>query len=486
MLKKIKPFFLTFFLIWPATASANSIELSLLGASNTKYRVWSSENLLDSWEYMNSITTTLDNATHSITIPINSSPTAFFYLQPTPPAPTMEWFTSYRGERSNKEAHGHFILACSDGGFLQIGESDSPSSSGRALVIKVDANGALEWKQESELFIRGRYNLGNSALEVDDGYIILGSQQTNSDSDSQDSMVAKLNKETGSLIFLQTHDVSGADAYEHAATHPNGYIAVGYRDANDPQNTFFTEGKGQLTFLDTQGNLVEEIDLSAYLDQAYRIYPTQGGYIISGQAAENTRFGLIKITTDGTLLWQRQYGWERSNIGADDNHCFALDVSSDGYIFLGGHTRVNYQNSGSNQSNNWDTLTYKIDPQGEPIWSRRQGNPRGFDARYIHDEAWGIRATPDGGCLVVAGSGDEYGGYSATNENGLSDKWVVYIIKYAADGVLEWETWFGDPGEEFGWDWAGEDIVLTSDGCALIAVDNAAFGFLKTTPLETP
>ena len=29
----------------------------------------------------------------------------------------MEWFTFFRGERTDKEAHGHFILACSDGGF---------------------------------------------------------------------------------------------------------------------------------------------------------------------------------------------------------------------------------------------------------------------------------------------------------------------------------------------------------------------------------
>ena len=485
MLKKINLVFILS-LICTIHVSAYPLELSLSGASNTQYRVWSTETLLDSWNYLNSITTTYNNATHSIIIPTNSPPAAFYYIQPTPPAPTMEWFTFHRGERANIEAHGHFILACSDGGFLQIGESGSPMSSGRTLIIKVDTDGNLEWKQESQLFMRGQYNLGNSALEVDDGYIILGSQQTNNSSSSQDSMIAKLDKETGALIFLQTHDMNGADAYEHAATHPNGYVAVGYREAADPQNTFFTEGKGQLVFLDPQGTLIETIDLSAYLDQAYRIYPTQNGYIISGQAAENTRFGLIKITTDGELLWHRQYGWERSNNGADDNHCFALDVSFDGSIFLGGHTRVNYQNSGSGQFNNWDTLAYKIDPQGEPIWSRRQGNPRGFDPRYIHDEAWGVSATPDGGCLVVAGSGDEYESYSATNENGSSDKWVAYIIKYAADGVLEWETWFGDPGEELGWDWAGEDIVITSDGSALIAVDNASFGFLKTTPLETP
>ena len=86
----------------------------------------------------------------------------------------------------------------------------------------------------------------------------------------------------------------------------------------------------------------------------------------------------------------------------------------------------------------------------------------------------------------MAGSGDEYGSYSQSNQNGLSDKWVVYLIKYASDGVREWQTTFGDPGENLGWDWAGEDIALTSDGCAIIAVDNASFGFLKTTKIYNP
>ena len=53
----------------------------------------------------------------------------FYQLEPTPSAPNIDWFTSYRGERNSKEAHGHFILACSDGGFLQIGESGSPVDS---------------------------------------------------------------------------------------------------------------------------------------------------------------------------------------------------------------------------------------------------------------------------------------------------------------------------------------------------------------------
>ena len=36
--------------------------------------------------------------------------------------PNIDWFTSYNG--TGEESHGHFIIKCSDGGFLQIGESN--------------------------------------------------------------------------------------------------------------------------------------------------------------------------------------------------------------------------------------------------------------------------------------------------------------------------------------------------------------------------
>ena len=55
-------------------------------------------------------------------------------------------------------------------------------------------------------------------------------------------------------------------------------------------------------------------------------------------------------------------------------------------------------------------------------------------------------------------------------------------MKYDANGNLEWEETFNS--EDFGLegDWAAEDIDLTSDGGAIIAVDNGEFGFLKLAP----
>jgi len=41
---------------------------------------------------------------------------------------------------------------------------------------------------------------------------------------------------------------------------------------------------------------------------------------------------------------------------------------------------------------------------------------------------------------------------------------------------LEWQKTYGS---EIGIDWAGEAIDLTSDGGAIVALDNGQFGFVK-------
>ena len=83
--------------------------------------------------------------------------------------------------------------------------------------------------------------------------------------------------------------------------------------------------------------------------------------------------------------------------------------------------------------------------------------------------------------MVVAGTGDEYEQYSQCNDNpsDCSDVWHVYLLKYDAAGTVVWQQTFGETEV----DWAGEDIDLTSDGGAIVAVDNGQFGFLKVNDI---
>ena len=366
-------------------------------------------------------------------------------------APNCSWIQSHSG--SGEESHGHFILACNDGGFLQIGET---GSNPRIIVIKTNETGTLLWEKE---FSEGSHNLGNSLIETDNEYVICGALNKN-------SCVIRLNKSNGSTIQSKTYENGGADAIENITKTPSGYAAVGYNYAQDENNTFYTQGNAFLMLLDDNLNQTSFVNLNNYMSQAYRIKKHMQSLLISGLTDGANDYALIKTDLSGNVIWDKTYG------GNQDDHCFGMDLGIDGNVFLTGHTLSGTQN--------WDTYTMKIDSNGNSLWELKKGNPRGFDPKYIHDETWGIKATNDGGCIIVAGTGDEYGSYKRRcGKNGdNSNEWRVYLIKINASGSLEWEQTYGGAGA----DWAGEDIDLTSDGGAIVAVDDASLGFLKIAP----
>ena len=372
-----------------------------------------------------------------------------------PNAPGIEWNTEVDG--SEEESHGHYILSCSDGGFLQIGETGFIPNSAKILVVKTDENGNLIWKKE---FGNGGNNLGNSAIETFDGYIVCGAVNEN-------STIIKLNKSDGSLLFQETANNGGNDAYEDLVITSAGIVAVGYVNAEDNTNTFYTEGEGYITFLNSNGVKQNGININQYLAQAYRIESLNNQFYISGLTENASDYGLIKTDSIGNVIWNKKYG------GPLADHCFGMDMGDDGSIFLTGHTLSGTEN--------WDTYTMKIDTSGNQIWETKVGNPRGFKPKFIHDEAWGIKSTSDGGCIIVAGTGDEYGRYKRRcgNNGDNSNTWHIYLVKFDASGNIDWQKTYG--GEK-GVDWAGEAIDLTSDGGAIVALDNGKFGFVKIEP----
>ena len=122
--------------------STSNFELKFSCENNTRYRFWDSDDL-SLWNYNYSFTSGVNSSFHNIEFSIQTNNFKFFKIDLTPPPPEREWFANYNGIRENKESHGHFILTCNDGGFIQIGESGSPYDSGRILVIKTDSLSGL-------------------------------------------------------------------------------------------------------------------------------------------------------------------------------------------------------------------------------------------------------------------------------------------------------------------------------------------------------
>ncbi len=373
-----------------------------------------------------------------------------------PEAATQEWFKSVNG--SKEEAHGHFILTLSDGNFIQVGETGFLPDT-KILVVKLAQNGSVIWKRELS---SGRYNLGNSVIETKDGYLVCSSI-------SENSSLFLLDKSTGVTLQQKSFDLGGTDAFENIAKTALGYAAIGYTRANDNQNTFFTEGKGHLTLLNDSYEILKQVSLEKHLAHAYRVIYFEKSLFIAGLTEDAQDYCLLKLDRDGNVIWQKTLG------GNNSDHCFGMDINDKGDIFLTGHTLSGTEN--------WDTYTIKVNQDGNVLWQKTTGNPRGFNPKYIHDEAWDLKATKDGGCVVVAGTGDEYKRYRRRcGSNGdNSNTWHAYVIKYNDNGIVEWEQTYGDPN---GGDWAGEAIDLTLDGGLIIAVDNGQFGFLKLSNIN--
>lgn len=425
--------------------------------------------------------------------------------------PSVEWEVSYGIlEGQNAEAHPHYVLETADGGFLAIGDAigyeegwanapgcappgDEEEAYQKVLLVKVGRDGEKIF-QRTYSSCPG-HQLGNSFYETADNYVLCGSA-------GQRSFLIFADKATGAEVDRWTFDLgSGSSGCEFVSQLSDGrYVVVGFAEAEDPHNSFYAEGVGRIGILAEDGTLEIAEDLPE-MAQGYRAAPFEGdGLIVAGLGIDNRVFSaaLLAISPRGAdgppirVRWSRTYP---GSGGGDVDHMFGMDLSDNALapaVFLTGHT--------SSENRNWDTLTMKIDPKtGRELWRRRVGDPRGFDGRFIHDEAWGVRATPDGGCVVVAGTGDEYGEYSECRGGDCSDSWKVLLVKFNAAGDVSWTSLFGGPygGSQGGpvwqdgaWiprgegagelsDWAGEDIALAPGGGAVVAVDNGQFGFLK-------
>jgi len=145
---------------------------------------------------------------------------------------------------------------------------------------------------------------------------------------------------------------------------------------------------------------------------------------------------------------------------------------------LGGHTTV------GTGVVNWDYLAIKVDSSTkEVVWRKTFGQPRGFNAKWIHDEMYGVALDPAGNYLLLGGSGDEYP-YSATNSTTgeQSDVWVSYLVVLDTNGNTLSQGVYGNKAGNNAGEWLSVD---KTSGEIMIYTDSdthGGFGFLKLTP----
>jgi hypothetical protein len=387
--------------------------------------------------------------------------TACLYAQ----VPDMEW---HKGYGTDKGEHIHELMQTGDGGYIGIGQTDeSRTERSDILVVKIDSEGEFHWQKI--IGTERQFDIGICVDEAKDGYIIGGGLFEG----NQQRYMAKLNYE-GEFVWQHTYRneqsgmIRGIDILENG-----DIVATGYKNYRQPGYIFIADNShGFIMKTDAGGNVLWEKPISAPQGAKVREEFDKDGFVICTTIWMNDPehpedFYLIKTDKDGNEYWSKNYG------GDSDEHCYDFDLTTDGGYILGGHTR-----SPSYGVINWDFLMMKIDSDGNEEWHQTFGQPRGYDPRFIHDEAYGVRQTGDGGYILTGGTGDEYEYSASGSPLGDSDIWQVYLVKVDAEGELLWEAVYGSNVEND----AGEYLGLTSDGGYIIGTDSDSAGKEKLKP----
>lgn len=247
--------------------------------------------------------------------------TAHVYLIKTNAIGDPDWSKAFTG-------YGQSVRETTDGGYIVAGYSFNFPNSDDIALIKTDINGDTLWTK----IIGGTESDRAKAVRQteDGGYIITG--QTQSFGVAYSDVFLIKTDSTGNILWSKTYG-GGDNEYAHDVqqTLDGGYIVTGYTWS-------FSSGSGDVYVIktDSVGNLLWA---NAYGGTGYDlghsvIQTSDGAYIVTGSTnsfgAGNEDVYLIRINSNGSLLWSKTYGGSNSEEGYS-----VQQISDSGFVIAG-------------------------------------------------------------------------------------------------------------------------------------------------------
>ncbi|MDP8205518.1 MAG: hypothetical protein P9L92_02555 [Candidatus Electryonea clarkiae] len=326
--------------------------------------------------------------------------------------------------------HGNKLLRTSDGNLVILGSITSQfrEFGTDILLLKTKSSGKVIWKNKfSNVFSAG----GRDILETSDGSLVMIS--TNTDHLS-DIWLIKIDP-SGNLIWERSFgDKGGEYGKAFTKTTDGGYLLLADKESGIDDNDLW------LVKTDSEG--IEEWNKGFGGNRNERgikvISSNESSYLICGVA--NQRWWskvydllLIKINSDGSVIWERKIGTKSND--------YLIDVcitDDDGYMIL--YTSAKY---------NYAQCLIKIDADGNEEWNKTL-----FPGRDVHLKR--IKALP-GGDFIFAGS--------VYTLNGDSD---VLLVKTDMSGNIILNKSFGEGESD-----SGYDIDISENGGYLILANTS-------------
>ena len=295
-------------------------------------------------------------------------------------------------------------------------------------------------------------NDGLSSIQetTDGGYICAGSTLP-PDDDFTNFLVAKTDQ-NGLVEWTKDY---GDDETEEACTilqASNGNYVVFGRTNSDGAGGF----DYYLMELNSTGDIVWERTYGGDRDEQARsmVKTSDGGYLLVGNTRSfgdelSTDVYVIKVTSDGTIVWEETYGGTGGESPSN-----AIRTNDNNYVIVG--------NTGSMGGGGFDAYFLKIDGSGNKIWEKTFGGTEEEDGADITELS-------DGSLAAV--------GYTVSYGEGGRD---IFLLKLDSSGNEIWHKTFGGIYQDY-----ASNIVSGTDNIIFTGVVCETLQAERTNIFET-
>lgn len=141
-----------------------------------------------------------------------------------------------------------------------------------------------------------------------------------------------------------------------------------------------------------------------------------GGYILLGTVASNSKIWLLRLDSSGSIVWQKTYAYHAYN------RAFSLTLTNEGGFIITGDTY-------DTPSDDRDAWVLKLNGDGTIAWQRLYG---GTSSDYFSQ----IQNTTDGGYLAIGATG--------SFSPGVEYQPALWVVQLNANGDIGWQKTYSN------------------------------------------
>lgn len=277
------------------------------------------------------------------------------------------------------------IIETADQALLAAGRATLPTVGYGAWLVKTNLDGDTLW---TRTYVESGWDAANEVIETSDqAYLFVGSQQ----GELSKPWMVKTNL-SGDTLWTRRYgdnDEGGLNAV--VETSDGGYLMVG---KTRPADSWFFDAWMVKTDVDGIMEWEQSYGADSFNDEFNSIVETSDeSYLVGGTGSSSgAGYGdlwLVKTNFSGDTLWTKTFGGANWEYGYS-----AIETIGNQYI-IAGETQLAFG------SGNYDALIIKTDLDGNEIWSRTYGGTRNDGVRSVIETL--------GGNLLLGGRTVSYG-----------------------------------------------------------------------------